>query len=63
MTAATSTRITKLQFKNEGENGDGIMIGHLTDQHAQPVFPDGHWITKQEALRIARDLGVELFEY
>lgn len=56
-------RITRLEFKYEGEDEKGMAIGKLTDQDANPVIPDGRWVTKQEALRIARDLRVEMFDY
>ena len=56
-------RITRLEFKYEGEDERGIAIGKLTDQDTNAVFPDGRWVTKQEALRIARDLRVEMFDY
>lgn len=62
-TDSTPKRITRLTFKCEGENADGMAIGMLTDQDAKPVVPGGHWVTKQEALRIARDLRVELADY
>lgn len=55
-------RITGLAFKDEGENNEGMAIGKLTDQDGHLVFPDGHWVTKQEALRIAPDLRVELVD-
>jgi len=63
MTSDVSKSIAHLQFKDEGENQDGMMVGPLLDQNAEPVFPDSRWVTKQKALRIARDLGVELIEY
>jgi hypothetical protein len=63
MEETTNRRITRLEFKDEGENEEGMVIGKLTDQDADPVFADGRWVTKKDALRIARDLGVELFEY
>jgi hypothetical protein len=56
-------RITRLEFKYEGENEEGMAIGKLSDQDANPVFPDGRWVTKKEALRIARDLRVEMEDY
>jgi len=56
-------RITRLEFKYEGEDEEGMAIGKLTDQDANPVFPDGQWVTKKEALRIARDLRVEMVDY
>jgi hypothetical protein len=62
MDTMTSRKITRLQFKDEGENADGRVIGMLTDQNAEPVFADGRWVTKQDAQRIARDLAVELLE-
>jgi len=64
MQSTTETQhITRLEFKYEGENEEGLPIGKLTDQDANPVFPDGRWVTKKEALRIARDLRVEMFDY
>ena len=60
---STQRHITRLEFKYEGENEEGMTIGKLTDQDANPVFPDGRWVTKKEALRIARDLRVELDDY
>ena len=59
----TTNRIPRLECKDEGENDDGLLIGKLTDQDAESAFPDGRWITKVEALRIARELRVDLFEY
>lgn len=55
-------RITRLNFKNEGENDEGMAIGTLTDQDGCNVFPGEQWVTKQQALRIARDLRVELVD-
>ena len=52
--------ITRLAFKDEGENAEGMAVGRLTDQEGVPVMPDGEWVTKKEALRIARDLRVDL---
>jgi hypothetical protein len=53
-----------LDFKDEGENEEGFTFGKLTlRSSAEPVYPDGRWITKREALRIAKAWGVELFEY
>jgi hypothetical protein len=63
MSTPTTKRITRLEFKNEGETEEGLLIGKLTDQDADPVFPDGRWVTKKDALRVARELGVELFDY
>ncbi len=63
MSTPASHKITRLEFKHEGEDPEGHLVGKLTDQHGDPVFPDGQWVLKQDALRIARDLGVELFEY
>jgi hypothetical protein len=56
-------RITRLEFKYEGENEEGMAFGKLTDQDGRPVFPDGRWVTKQDALRVARDLRVEMDDY
>ncbi len=56
-------RITRLAFKDEGENAEGMATGQLTDQDGRPVMPGGEWVTKQEALRIARELRVELVDY
>jgi hypothetical protein len=55
-------RITRLAFKDEGENTEGMVIGPLTDQDGVSVFPDSRYVTKQEALRIARDLRVDLVD-
>src|SRR5437879_5499123 len=64
MTTNTARKsITRLEFKYEGENEEGMAIGKLTNQDANPVFPDGRWVTKKEALRIARELGVEIFDF
>ena len=62
-TTSDQHRITRLEFKYEGENDEGMAIGKLSDQDANPVFPDGRWVTKKEALRIARDLRVELEDF
>ena len=59
----TSHHITRLEFKYEGENEEGMAIGKLTDQNGSLVFPDGRWVTKKDALRIARDLRVEMDDY
>jgi len=58
-----SARITKLDFKLEGETPEGLPMGLLTDQNANPYYPDGRWVTKRDALKIAEKLGIELFEY
>lgn len=52
----------RLEFKPEDETETGMPIGKLTDSNGEPVFPDGRWVTKATALRIARDRAVELFE-
>lgn len=53
-----------LDFKDEGENESGIPIGKLTlRSSAEPVYADGRWVTKRQALRIASVWGVGLFEY
>lgn len=53
-----------LDFKDEGENEDGMPIGKLTLRSTtKPVYPDGRWVAKQEARRIAAAWGVTLFEY
>lgn len=62
MTATRPSRITGLTFKSEDENDDGMVVGTLTDQHGRNVFPDEKWVTKQVALRVARDLRVDLDE-
>ncbi len=59
----TSQHVTRLDFKVEGESKEGLPIGRLTDQAGNLVFPDGRWVTKAEALRIARDLRVELDDW
>lgn len=61
---ATAKRDGVLDFKDEGETEDGMPLGKLTIRStAQPVYPDGRWVAKREARRIAAALGVELFEY
>lgn len=62
-TAPKALNITRLEFKNEGENDEGLPIGKLTDQNADPVFADGRWVTKKEALQLAKKLDLELDEY
>lgn len=53
-----------LEFKDEGENDAGTAVGKLTlRSSAVPVYPDGRWVTKQEARSIAAKWGVELYEY
>jgi hypothetical protein len=53
-----------LDFKDEGENETGTPVGKLTLRSSTaPVYPDGRWVTKQQAARIAVAWGVELFEY
>jgi hypothetical protein len=56
-------QITHLDFKVEGESREGLPIGRLTDQDGEQVFPDGRWVTKAEALQVARDLRVELEDW
>lgn len=52
-----------LDFKREGENGDGRSIGKLTLRSTtEPVYADGRWVTRNEASRLARRWGVDLFE-
>lgn len=54
----------RLDFKDEGDNALGVPIGKLTLQStADPVFPDGRWVTKIDAHQIAIAWGVELFEF
>ncbi len=62
-TLVAGERTTKLSFKDEGEDEQGMPFGKLSDQNAKPVFPDRRWVTKREALQLARRLGVELVEY
>jgi hypothetical protein len=62
-TTSEQRRITRLEFKQEGENEDGMPIGKLTDQDGNPVSPGGLWVTKEAALRIARDLRVEFEDF
>lgn len=43
-----------LEFKDEGENDLGIPVGKLTlRSSAEPVYPDGRWVTKRHALALA----------
>jgi hypothetical protein len=56
-------RVTRLDFKVEGESREGLPIGRLTDEAGNLDFPDGRWVTKAEALRIARDLRAELDDW
>ncbi len=63
MTDTLPRRITLLRFKSEDENRDGMVVGTLTDQEGHNVFPGDQWTTKQEALRVARELQVELEEF
>lgn len=51
-----------LEFKCEDETETGMPMGTLTEVSGGPVFPDGRWVTKATALRIARQRGVELLE-
>jgi hypothetical protein len=60
MSAFTTHKITRLEFKHGGDDEDGHLIGKSTDQDVEPVCAGG---PKQDALRIARDLGIELLEY
>jgi hypothetical protein len=62
-TTSQQRHITRLEFKYEGVNEEGMAIGKLSDQDANLVFPDGRWVTKKEALRIARDLRVDLEDF
>jgi hypothetical protein len=59
----TQPRITRLEFKSEGENDEGMVIGTLTDQDGRNVFPGEQWVTKQEALRVARGFHIALEEF
>jgi hypothetical protein len=53
-----------LDFKDEGENEAGLPFGRLTLRStADPVYGDGRWVTKQQALKVASAWDVELFEY
>lgn len=53
-----------LDFKDEGSNKTGMPVGKLTlHSSGAPVYPDGRWVTKQEALRLAKVLGIDIFEY
>ena len=53
-----------LDFKDEGENEDGLPFGKLTLRSStEPVFPAGRWVTKRQARHIAEAWGVELYEY
>jgi hypothetical protein len=53
-----------LDFKDEGSDKTGMPVGKLTlHSSGAPVYPDGRWVTKARALRLAAAWGVELFEY
>jgi hypothetical protein len=61
---AAARRDGVLDFKDEGENEEGLPFGKLTLRSStEPVFPDGRWVTKRQALRIAAAWGVHLLEY
>jgi hypothetical protein len=56
-------RAGAIEFKDEGENTEGVPVGKLTLRSSgESIFPDGRWATKAQARRIARYFGVELFE-
>lgn len=54
--------VRALEFKLEDETETGMPVGKLADSSGASIFPDGRWVTKAIALRIARQRGVELFE-
>lgn len=51
----------KMYFKPEDEI-DGIDSGKLVYEDGQPYYPDGRWVLKTEAVKIARKLKLELEE-
>ena len=63
MAFPATQQITRLESTHEGEDREGRLVGKLTDQDGRPVYQDDRWVLKRDALRIARDLGVELFEF
>jgi len=61
---AAARRDGILDFKDEGENEVGLPFGKLTLRSTtDPVYADGRWVTKQQALNVASAWGVKLFEY
>jgi hypothetical protein len=63
-TEAVARQDRILDFKDEGENDEGMPIGTLTLRSSgEPVFQDGRWVTKRHARRIAAAWGVELYEF
>lgn len=60
---ATARRDGRLDFKYEGKNSVGLPFGKLSlHSSGDPVFPDGRWVTKHDALQLALAWGVEVFE-
>jgi len=60
---AAARRDGFLDFKDEGMNETGLSFGKLTLRSTtDPVYPDGRWVTRRDAERLAGDWGVELFD-
>jgi len=52
-----------INFKDEGETPAGAPFGQLRLRSSgTPVYPDGRWVSLEEARRIAHYFGVELVE-
>jgi hypothetical protein len=52
-----------IDFKDEGSDWLGVPLGTLTlPSSGEPVYTDGRWVTKPDALRLADAWGVELAE-
>jgi hypothetical protein len=52
-----------IDFKDEGETPEGAPLGQLRLRSSDtPVYPDGRWVSLEEARKIAHYFGVELVE-
>jgi len=59
----TSKREGVIDFKDEGETPEGAPLGQLRLRSSgTPVYPDGRWVSLEEARKIAQAFGVELVE-
>ncbi len=60
---AIAQREGVIDFKDEGETPEGAPLGQLRLRSSgTPVYPDGRWVSLEEARGVAHHFGVELVE-
>jgi len=60
---ALAKREGVIDFKDEEETPEGVPLGQLRLRSSgAPVYPDGRWVSLEEARQIARHFDVDLIE-